>query len=498
MIPPDFAQTEFDASPEAAVAGLAAHSGPIYVDLDETLYLRNSTEDFIDTARPGVLACAMLLVLDFLRPWRWTGGESTRDSWRVGLIRTLFPWTRWRWRNRVQELSGQFANRALVGALEQRRDRVVIVTAGFMPVVAPLVAALGFGACRIIAARVGFRDRRAGKLHMVHMALGQDALSQALFLTDSIDDHQVLAGSRAPYRVIWPGAHYPRALARVYVPGLYVTQVKRPGERYFWRSVVQEDLAFWVLGSLALAAHPVAQIAGLSLMLLSFWTIYERGYADNDWAAANLESDGKLSAAFWGSPVATPRVQPWLWAAISGGAAMYLLSSASQLAVNCIKWAAVLAVTYLVFRLYNRVNKPARVWLYSLLQLARVASVLVIVAVVPVGAMALGAVVLARWVSYYYYRLSPGDWPDLRINVMRLLFFLILAGLLGAATGGDALFNWTALALLIWCVYRARTELVPLFREVHRIDRNGVEAGAELRWTSQRIKLGSAANINQT
>ena len=35
---------------------IAAHRGPVIVDFDETLYLRNSTEDFLDSARPGWLA----------------------------------------------------------------------------------------------------------------------------------------------------------------------------------------------------------------------------------------------------------------------------------------------------------------------------------------------------------------------------------------------------------------------------------------------------------
>jgi hypothetical protein len=39
---------QYDSSPEAALAAVCAHEGPILVDCGETLYLRNSTEDFID------------------------------------------------------------------------------------------------------------------------------------------------------------------------------------------------------------------------------------------------------------------------------------------------------------------------------------------------------------------------------------------------------------------------------------------------------------------
>src|ERR1700735_4139967 len=91
-----YVDTPYDASPDDAIAAIAVHEGPLLVDLDETLYLRNSTEDFIDCARPGLLALLLLRVLDVLAPWRLTGGIDTRDTWRVCAISALLPWTRWR------------------------------------------------------------------------------------------------------------------------------------------------------------------------------------------------------------------------------------------------------------------------------------------------------------------------------------------------------------------------------------------------------------------
>src|ERR1017187_5011174 len=158
--------SRYNASPEAAIAAILAHDGPVLVDLDETLYLRNSTEDFIDCARPALLALILLRLLDSLRPWRFTGGEQTRDVWRVRLVSTALPWTRWRWRKRVGRLAQRFGNQRVIAALKSRPDPPIILTAGFEPVVAPLVAALGFPDARIVAARLHtFDDRRLGKLH---------------------------------------------------------------------------------------------------------------------------------------------------------------------------------------------------------------------------------------------------------------------------------------------------------------------------------------------
>jgi len=289
-------------------------------------------------------------------------------------------------------------------------------------------------------------------------------LSSALFITDSIDDAPVLACCRRPLRVVWPGSVYPRALSRVYLPGLYLSLVKRPGQRYIWRSVIQEDFAYWVLGTMALALHPASHLCGLALMSLSFWAIYERGYADNDWAAANLESAGKLSTEFSSGAVVTPRLQPWLWAAASGAVAMYLLGPQSAFAANCAKWSAVLIATHLIFKWYNRMDKSTRIWIYPLLQAARLPSIAVIVPVAPAGAMALGALVMARWVSYYFYRLQSGTWTNIRPNSMHLLFFVISMGMLGIGVGLHAVLTWTTAGLLLWSLFRARTELLSLFR----------------------------------
>jgi len=65
----DPAICQYDAPPNEALAAVRAHQGPLLVDVDETLYLRNSTEDFIDCAWPGLLALLLLRVLDVLKPW---------------------------------------------------------------------------------------------------------------------------------------------------------------------------------------------------------------------------------------------------------------------------------------------------------------------------------------------------------------------------------------------------------------------------------------------
>jgi hypothetical protein len=85
---------EHAVKPDPAIEAILTHRGAVLLDFDETLYLRNSTEDFIDSARPALLALIVMRLLDFIEPWRWTGGVETRDVWRVRCIVALFPWTR--------------------------------------------------------------------------------------------------------------------------------------------------------------------------------------------------------------------------------------------------------------------------------------------------------------------------------------------------------------------------------------------------------------------
>jgi hypothetical protein len=315
----DLATCQYDASPSEALAAVRTHQGPLLVDVDETLYLRNSTEDFIDCAWPGLLALLLLRVLDVLKPWRLTGGIDTRDTWRVCAISIFFPWTRWRWRAKVPFFAERYVNQALKAALKARAQPPIILTSGFKPIVASLLAAMGFADARLIAARMySFADRRSGKLRMATCELGAETVGRCLVVTDSVNDLEVLQSCARPLRTVWPHARYREALGRVYLPGEYTSRIKRPGTRYIFGSVLQEDLAFWVLSSIGLATHPASHLVGLLLLLLSFWAIYERGYVDNDLVASRYEADPKLSATFGIVRVATPAVQPWIWAAARG------------------------------------------------------------------------------------------------------------------------------------------------------------------------------------
>ncbi len=415
----------------------------------------------------------LLRLLEALKPWRWTGGPSTRDVWRVRTIQIVFPWTMGLWRARVSALAAEYTNRPLLNVLQGCRSSPIIVTVGFRDIVTPLVAAMGLLDVKIIAASPGsFESRRRGKLAMVQSSLDSEAIRQALFVTDSVEDLPLLRMCVRPLRTVWPQAKYRRALERVYLPGEYISRIKRPGQRYILRGILQEDFAYWLLSSISLAPHPALHIVGLLFLLLSFWAIYERGYVENDLVASRYEQDPKLSLSFHQDTVATPRVLPWAWAIAFSVAALFVLRwPAGVPSALFIKWGGVLLATHGWFLLYNRVDKSTRVWMYPVLQFARCAGLIAVVPVSPIGAVALGAWVLARSAAYETYRAVGRGWADEHLQSRMLLFFIVLATIIAVSQGPSIIFNRSTLALIAWTIYRARRELAGIIRTAKRLDR---------------------------
>ena len=301
--------------------------------------------------------------------------------------------------------------------------------------------------------------------------LGVETVGCSLVVTDSINDRELLQICARPLLTRWPQAHYHRALSGVYLPGEYISQIKHPGERYIFRGILQEDFAFWLLSSIGLAINPATHLVGLLLLLLSFWTIYERGYVDNDLVASRHEPDPKLSATFGSVGVATPAVQPWIWALLAGAAAVAILHpDGMAFVVHFALWVAVLILTYACFVFYNRLDKTTRVWLYPLLQFARSAAFTVVVPIEPAGVAALGAHMLSRWVPYQLYRLTSDRWPNARPELVRLISFVLLSLMVVCALGPFVLVTWSAVALLLWNIFRARRDIYAVFNSARRLD----------------------------
>lgn len=463
-------------SPDEALREVAAFDGTILVDFDETLWLRNSTEAFIDQAVPGLLIGILLRVLDVLKPWRWTGGEPARDVWRVRMVLLLSPLQWRRWHRHVEQQGAVWLNRPLSTALRGGQRRVVVVSIGFESIIRPLLDAMGWGDVELVACSLrGTHDRRAGKLALIESRLNRQMLAAAMVVTDSTADLPVLERAGRGVLAQWPDARYQPALSRIYLPFDYTSKVKRPGKHYLRRGILLDDYAYWVLATITLTGAPMLHVVGLACLLVSFWSIYERGYVDNDRCGQRFESNPRLSDAFFSHRVATPVVPPWIWAAVLGGTGIALLESRGSWLVVFVAWMMALILLRLLFQVYNRVNYATRVWLYFVLQFARVTACLIVVPVSAPGALALGTLAVSRWIPYYIYRGFGRKWAQPSLMVVRVLLYVGLVAVFLVADPIGPMLAWTTGAVITYGLIRARHEL----RDVQRAARwIGRENGA--------------------
>jgi hypothetical protein len=465
--------SRFEATSAEALLAAREYAGPLLVDLDETLYLRNSTEDYIDTARPAPLALLFLRVLDVIKPWRWNGGDAARDVWRVWLISILFPWTQSQWRNRVRTLGPQFRNEALARALAARGQPFTIVTLGFSAVVAPLVEAMNLGDRAVIACRLDtVADRVGGKLAIAQRAIGSSVIAEAAVISDSFQDAPLFSACKRPILVRWRNAQCVSAFRGVYLPGQYLDLIKRPRSGAL-KSVLVDDFPLWVLSSFPLALVSPWTVLGLAFLFVSFWAIYEAGYVENDQVAARCELEPQLTAEFRECDVSAIGPRPWIYAVCFGFLGVLSLHHASlpDFCFFAAGWAFILAGTRLYYRMYNYADKQTRAWLYLGLQSLRVGAFAAVVPLNSVGALACVARAASRWQIYLMYRkvrASSGyDWTPLPERTIALalfgmlLLFGLISGFVHISSAGLCAF------ILLWNGILARRELVNIVTAAH-------------------------------
>lgn len=469
------ATTPFDCTPQQALTAVERHEGTVIVDFDETLYLRNSTSDFLSSASPNLLAFLIVKVLDVIKPWRRAegpvGAEVGRDAWRVRMIMLLMPWTIGRWRRKAWSAMADGLNRPLADKLRAAEADVVVSTLGFTPIVQPLIDHAGLNGAELVAMNPWrSAEQRRGKLVLTEDAVGSDAVAGSAVITDSMADQELLSASGTPMLVVWPDAAPGETFHRLYYPSRYLNRVKRPGSKYVRSKIVREDLALWILASVWLADNPIAHVLGLVILAVSFWAVYEAGYVDNDRVAARHEEDPTLSDEFLDARMALPTWQPAAWAVVAGVLGLFVLRLPSgPTALDFGLWAVALSATYLTYLVYNRVDKRTRIYLFPLLQLARASVFAFLVPITAIAGLAIVTHVFVRWVKYYVYRVG-GSWPSLDVSAIQILLFVMGAIVLARAGEWGDLITPTVLGLLLWHLFLARKELPRILRSAHRID----------------------------
>lgn len=211
------AQNIAQIDPELALKAIAnaTSAQPIILDFDETLLLRNSTAEYINSFRPRIVGFLLIILLKTIRPWRWLpgslGGDKTRD-WFLVTVPTIFlPWTLFFWRSKAQHLAQDYSNREIVAAVDSNSEAPVIVASlGFNLIIEPILKHIPLRCDRLVGCRFwrGAGDRHQGKLLMMQKVLSESEIKSAILVTDSQDDLALLQVVKQPCLVLWSQARY--------------------------------------------------------------------------------------------------------------------------------------------------------------------------------------------------------------------------------------------------------------------------------------------------
>lgn len=198
----------------AAIAN-ATKETAVILDFDETLLLRNSTAEYINSLRPRIVGFVLITLLKIIRPWCWLPGifrgNQTKDWYLVTIPTLLLPWTLLVWQQKAQKLAKDYSNLEIISAIERNTKAPVIVASlGFNFIITPLLQNMPMRCDRLVSCRFwqGAGDRQQGKLLMMQKVLSPSAIKEALLVTDSKDDLALLHVVKQPCFVLWSGAKY--------------------------------------------------------------------------------------------------------------------------------------------------------------------------------------------------------------------------------------------------------------------------------------------------
>ncbi len=454
-------------TPQDALSRLAALSPDqtLIIDLDHTLHMSSSTEQFIDMARPASLAATALAAMGALKPWRFSSDPAaSRDHMRVLLVVIFFPWTILRWRRRAARDQGW--NTELLEIAGRHEGPVVVASNGFKVAVTPRVRQV-LPDARVIARSVFGGSPRAGdKCRRVVAALGDEVVAKSAVVTDSEDDIDLLQACSTPLLLQWPDTFWRRALADAYIP-LQYSAAKHTKRSVLW-AVFLDDLPLAILVTTIGSESPLRSVVATVMLLLASRCVYDSGYNENDHLNHRAEPDPTLQRKALDYKNSVPPVPVMVWV-IGMVTTAVMVASPDDLVAPCTGVAsrrffaisvamAILLSLRIAFFVFNRLAPRHRSWIHPFLQLCRYGIYASVLSVNLVGILALVAQLIHRTVPYAIYRSrrTPDRYPTGRWALLRLAVFAVLAA---AAIPFSSPELATFTAVVIWFALRARGDV---------------------------------------
>lgn len=458
----------------ASLRGMGADHLAI-LDFDHTLWLGNSTEQFIAAAEPRILGEIVDKVAQKSASLLENRLPLERDQLRVWLITLFIPWTWLLWRSKTAKAVARFWNTPIYDAACTSATRPpVIVSLGFQAIIAPLISARFAGTdpekypqliCSGIMGR-GRSLRRIGKIAAIEARNPGMRWTDTFAVSDSAEDRELLMRAAKGYLVQWPEPDHTPRLG--YFPFRYIGEGKYPGYGYLRNYILGRDLIVWII---TFAVDPQSFAAAL-LLFISFHTIYEIGYYENDFIGSKREKNPSLSAKY--NLFAGYRIEPFAWI----GAVLFALPgcylATGNITSSMLSWLFILLAVRALYAIYNRTDISNRPGIYVMLQFFKNFGGLVVLQSGGIGyslALAHGFQHSATYISYR----CGGD-KEVMNRPHLLLATFILGCFFMIATGQDI--NIYVLALsLVWIFHFGMTEHESRFFQIRsyiRLARNAL------------------------
>jgi hypothetical protein len=332
---PGHQENGYNVSPEELIAKIESrHDSTIYlVDFDETLWLRNSTEEFLASIKPHILVSIVLQFLSFIKPWKWRSGQNPehhKDLLRLKVILYFAPWAVQRWDSIALDLGPKYLNKDLLKALTEEPDnKIHIVSYGYDFIISPLLKAIDPQLQLTVSASLdsAMELRLKGKGYAVKEVIGEIALKRSTCITDSLLDVDLLKMAKVGLLCEWPRAKYVQAGRSPMLPLIYSTKIKRPKTNYFLRAIIGQDYTLLLLAFSLVSSDPVICSISLLFFLISYFCTYEIGYYENDRLAHKYENKPRVSEEFSSYLGCFKPWFAWLWGIIFSVPAAWLASS---------------------------------------------------------------------------------------------------------------------------------------------------------------------------
>lgn len=403
----------------------------LLIDFDYTLFLANSTDEFIRAAKPGWLCFLICCMIDTWLRWQAPSQfNQRRDFLRIKWILRLLPWTLPRWRKTAGSLMRRYLNQPLWNELNNPESQPLIVSYGCEEIIRPLLNELTPD-MRLVASSIqkGVNLRLSSKVQAVKQVLSEDELKNGLAITDSEDDRALLDAVDKGLLVEWV---HPRSyrMEDIYFPLHYLQHCRYADSNYLRGQVMLEDLPLLLCAFVSISAplHAVAAV----LLYFSLLIVYEMGYFENDGCADRRAEDSTRPKRF-DSFRNYPSAQGWVWAILTGFAGVIIIPGGGML-MQCLKWGSVLVILRGLFHVHNHMPIRERYFTYPMLSLMRYGAVAVMLPAALPGLLLLGAQISCQTANYIAHR-TGGRIAAYRRQSFRLLVLLLLLVTVGILAG---------------------------------------------------------------